>query len=157
MGEGAFGIEEQAPLEGEQLRLAVEQLNLLVDDLAGKRAVHVAAKARLSQLAEQVDAAEQKVKRMLEAAGLERFDGNSIVVRLRERTTVKIPKDLGEKQALFSYLRERGIFEEMISVHSATLNSWYRSECEELEASGKVPEVPGLKPSSYVDLVVNEK
>lgn len=94
----------------------------------------------------------------MEAAGIERFDGELAAVTMKEKTSVKVPKSPEDKAAFFGYLREQGVFDDLATVNSATLNSWYRAELEVRRASGKSEEVPGLgSVTSYYDLSVRKK
>lgn len=68
--------------------------------------------------------------------------GNFII---SNRFTVQTPKTPEEKSAFFSYLKELGIFDELISVNSQTLNGWYRQEMDAALDRGEVNfMVPGI-------------
>lgn len=70
---------------------------------------------------------------------------------LSNRFTVPTPKDPEQKQAFFSYLKQKGIFEDLVSVHSQTLNAWYRQELDAALDKGDVNfKVPGLEDPKYV-------
>ena len=64
---------------------------------------------------------------------------------LGERTSVRMPKDNEERKAFFDYLRERGVYDELVSVSSQTLNAFYRSELELAILRGELDfTIPGL-------------
>jgi hypothetical protein len=64
---------------------------------------------------------------------------------LSDRFSVRVPKTLEEKKALFEYLKEKGIFFEMASVNSQTLNSFYKAEMEEAAKQGNTDfSIPGV-------------
>jgi len=49
------------------------------------------------------------------------------------------------KEEFWNFLRERGLFEQMISVNSNTLNSFAKEEFRAMEAAGELdPQIPGL-------------
>ncbi len=53
--------------------------------------------------------------------------------------------DQENKDEFWDYLREKGLFNSMITINSATLNSWAKQEFAEQEESGSLdPQVPGL-------------
>jgi hypothetical protein len=68
-----------------------------------------------------------------------------------DRFTVTVPKDLEAKKALMKHFTEKGIFFEMVTVNSATCNSYYKSEMEAAVARGDVDfKVPGLGEPKHV-------
>lgn len=61
------------------------------------------------------------------------------------KANVTVPETPEEKQALFDYLRQEGIFNEMVSVNSKTLNSLYKEKAEDAANSGILEfEMPGV-------------
>lgn len=46
------------------------------------------------------------------------------------RSSVKTPKLPADREAFFNYLKERGLFDNMITVNSQTLNAFYKKELE---------------------------
>lgn len=102
------------------------------------------------ELKEQTDLYEKKkdkVLSVLKNAGKKSYkvDGLANVI-ITQTPQVKMPKGLTEKEEFFSYLRDKGIFTEMVSVHSQTLNSWYKTEFENYANSGKIGfKIPGLE------------
>ena len=64
------------------------------------------------------------------------------------KISVKVPKDPEKKQEFFNYLKEKGVFEPMATIHSATLNSFYNAELEVAREEGHADfNIPGLEPS----------
>lgn len=68
--------------------------------------------------------------------------------------TVKTPKTLEEKAKLFDFLREKGLYDEMISINSQSLNSLYRALSAEAMEKGHLEFLmPGVDaPSSFTQL-----
>lgn len=74
------------------------------------------------------------------------------------RFTVTTPK--GEaKDEFFSYLKERGVFEDLVSVNSQTLNAWYKQEMEVARETGNFDfQIPGIgEPTAYEQVMLRKK
>lgn len=68
-----------------------------------------------------------------------------------DRFTVPTPKTIEDKKALGKNLQKRGIFWEMFSVNSQTLNSFYKTEMEAAIARGEKDfSLPGIAEPTYV-------
>jgi len=52
------------------------------------------------------------------------------MVSIAQKLSVKQPKEPDAKKAFFDYLKEKGIFEDLVSVHSQTLQAFYKTEWE---------------------------
>lgn len=152
MSSAQFGLSETIK------EVSITDLKDRVDRLAILRADYQAEKSRLSGLNETIEDLEREITRIMETAGLERFDGEDVAVFLKEKTSVKVPRDNESRAAFFNYLREQGVFEEMISVNSQTLNSWWKQEVEALRLKGLPDTVPGLdNVTTYYDISVRKK
>jgi hypothetical protein len=116
-----------------------------------------------SRLLDEASAVFEKSKQaMLEAlnaADLDKFTDDGITVSITERTSVQVPKTLEQKHAFFEYLKERGIYEEMVSVNSARLNAFYKEEERlQLEQGNIDFKIPGLdEVTTYQQLNVRTK
>jgi len=67
------------------------------------------------------------------------------LVSLRSRLSVQTPKTNEEKEALFGWLRDKGIFLDKVSINSRTLNSLYQAEYEaQLESGVADWRMPGV-------------
>jgi hypothetical protein len=64
--------------------------------------------------------------------------------------SVRVPT--GDRKAeFFEYLKECGTFEDLATVHSATLNSWYQQELEQAIAEGRDDfRAPGIEEPKIV-------
>lgn len=87
---------------------------------------------------------EQKMLATLEAIGKSSYQAKVGTLYISNRKSVKVPATPEDREAFFNYLRERGIFEKMITVHSATLTSYYNAEFDEAVAEGRDLEIPGI-------------
>lgn len=99
-----------------------------------------------------------KVLAYMDANELERFSvkgfGN---ISIMNRSSVKVPTG-DERQVFFNSLRERGIFDDMVTVNSATLNAWYNQELEIAIAAGNIDfKIPGIvEPKIYKTLTLRK-
>lgn len=61
--------------------------------------------------------------------------------------SVKTPKDPDQKAKFFEYLAEKGIKDDLLSVNSKTLNSFYNAEFEAARSAGADEfSMPGIEP-----------
>jgi hypothetical protein len=96
-------------------------------------------------ITKQVEEAELKMVSLLNESGLKNFRCDAGLVSLAERLSVKTPKSPEDREAFFSYLRDKGLFDQMISVNSATLNSFYKNEFEAAKERGDDDfKIPGI-------------
>jgi len=114
--------------------------------------------ARMSLCKKEVSAnleiAEGKALEVLVASNLKSFKSAHGTVGVTVRTSVKTPKTLEEKAALFAYLKEIGMYDELVSVNSTTLNSLYKSKLEEAQAQGQDDFVlPGVGEPSISQII----
>lgn len=66
-------------------------------------------------------------------------------VIMNARFTVKTPKEKEDKEAFFEYLKSKGMYDDMVSVNSQTLNSWYKEEMEAAKREGNFGfKIPGI-------------
>lgn len=100
-----------------------------------------------------------RLLQILEAAELERFDGDECSVSVRRKSSVKIPQTLEDKKALFKYLRDKGVYWRYVNINSASLNTFYAAEeALALERGEYEFSLPGILPAtSYTELAINKK
>lgn len=74
-----------------------------------------------------------------------------IIVR-QKRFTVTHPKDPENRKAFFDWLRQKKIFEDVVTVHSQTLNSLYKAEMQAAIDAGQTDfAIPGVEEPKYVE------
>lgn len=95
-----------------------------------------------------------EIMRTLEAMEIDSLKMNGFTFYVEEKESVKTPKTLEEKALFFEYLRQLGLFDEMVGVNSQTLNSFYRAKSEEALGQGVLEfRMPGIEPpTSYKQL-----
>ncbi len=98
-------------------------------------------------LTAQLDEAEGKMMAMLEESQLKNFKSEIGTVSVTHRLSVTTPKLPEDRAAFFEFLKTRQLFDQMITVNSQTLNSFYKAEFEEAAKRGeddfKIPGISG--------------
>jgi len=78
-------------------------------------------------------------------------------ISMAKRLSISHPKEPEAKGAFFDFLKQKGIFEDMVTVNSQTLNSWYRQEFELAKDEGRLIEIPGIGEPNYVETLSMKK
>lgn len=92
-----------------------------------------------------VEEAENKMLAMLDEAKLPSFRCEYGNVGKTMRMSIKTPKSPEDRSAFFGWLKSKGIFDDVISVYSATLNSLYKDEFQAAKERGEEDfKIPGL-------------
>jgi hypothetical protein len=120
------------------------QLAADVDELHAIKAESDLLKDKLAEVTRRFTEKQEKVLTILEHVGVEKAMGSrGGVAAVEVKESVKVPKDEASRELFFEYLKEQGIFENMITVHSQTLNAWYNAEVQDREVGWTVP---GIEP-----------
>ena len=62
-----------------------------------------------------------------------------------QKYSVSLPKEDGEKSELFGYLKDKGIFDTLVTINYQTLNSFYSQERDAAKEEGRYDfKIPGL-------------
>lgn len=93
-----------------------------------------------------------ELNEIMEAMDIQRFEGS-----LGKITRVKIdyvsnPATEEQKEQFNEYLKEQGLFDDMVSVHHQKLNSFYRDQLEQAIEKGEELIIPGLEPKQRVEI-----
>lgn len=115
-------------MEQNNVDISVQRLNQMVEQLAQLRAEEETLDLERKKLQMKLDALEGQLMEILEEQGMSSFTAPSGLINLVQKSSVTTPKTLEQKRSLFKYLSDRGVFEELVSVNSQTLNSFYRAE-----------------------------
>ena len=115
-------------MEQSSIDISVQRLNEMVEQLATLRAEEEALDLERKKLTMKLDTLEGQLMEILEEQGMSSFVSPSGLINLVRKSSVTTPKTLEQKRELFKYLADRGVFEELVSVNSQTLNSFYRAE-----------------------------
>ncbi len=94
---------------------------------------------------EALEQLERKIATVLEAHERQSFQSSRGTVYFHETTSFKLPEGQDNKALFFQHLKEKGIFEDMVSVHSKTLNTYCKKELEAALEDGNVTfKIPGI-------------
>lgn len=131
----------------EQLTAAVTKL----DEIRGKKNLLA---AQLSEVQASLDQAESEALALLKEANLPNFRGPDGLISVVHRTSVKVPKEPTDRERFFQYLRERNLFDSMITVNSQTLNAFYKQELELAKERGESDfALPGISGETIVETI----
>lgn len=125
-----------------------------MNDTIGEQTAKV---AELKKKKEEIEAQEKYISgryhaecevllKMLEASELNSINAHGYTFYINSSMSVTTPKSYEDKQALFNFLKERGIFDDYISVNSKSLNSLYNKLAEEALENGIIEfKMPGIE------------
>lgn len=125
--------------------ITVEQFEKICDDISRLRAEIAAKKAEVSKLQDDLDQVEKQAMAMLEASDKTKYVSEAGTIYTAVYESVAVPKG-DSKQAFFDYLKQQGIYEEVVTVNSQWLNGWYRKEKEAAIEKGDILfTIPGIE------------
>jgi hypothetical protein len=128
-------------------KITVEELDSLCSEYKAALEVYQSAKAVSDVAYKEQERLKGKVVEALEQAGKSKYVVEGIgTFYFIDKMSVKIPKDLDQKKAFFKYLHDTygdTVYWDKVSVHSATLNSFYNAELEQFNEKAKAGLVSG--------------
>ena len=113
-----------------------KQIGDLAKDLLDIKEKIELGKTYLSELQQRYDSMGIELMNQLEVLNLDSFKAYDYTFYPQEKESVRIPKDEESKEKFYSWLKEQGLFDSMISVNSQTLNSLYKAKAEEALKDG---------------------
>ncbi len=136
----------------------VEKVKRLVQELWTLRRDYEEKDLIRKAIGKEYDQKEAELLNVMEVCELDRFDGPDCAVFRNTRSSVATPKTEAERLAFFGYLKKIGEFDNLITVNSQTLNSWYKAELQAAEQRGDIEfDVPGLNVTTVPTLTVRKK
>ena len=94
---------------------------------------------------------EKKLLSHLQENKIENYKSKKGTVYIQDYFSVKVPKDSENRSKFFGYLKDKGIFEDMITVHSRTLNSYYCEELDQAKERGDTDfSIPGIEEPRHI-------
>lgn len=137
---------------------SLKQFTEHVREIWEQKAVVDNIKDRLAEESKKLEGLKKDAIKVMEAGEIEKFNvpGFGTVSR-QKKFSVRVPKDLASKLQLFDYIKtQKGedVLQSMVSVNSATLNSFYKEERDEAVKRGDIDwTIPGLsEPDIYFQL-----
>lgn len=115
----------------------------------------MALEAQVKELRAQADAMENRVRDTMKAHGMKKFHVTGKgTIGITNKYSWKIPQDLTKKREFLKYLQGKGVFLEMVSVNSQTLNKFCKEQIEIAKGEGKVDWNPdGLEPPTLRETI----
>lgn len=112
------------------------------------------AEGALKAAKEELTGYTQQILRTLDLMDIDSYKAHGFNFYKEHNTSVTVPKTIEEKQALFDFLQSKGIFLEMVSINSKTLNKLYKDFAEEAAKEGILDfRMPGIgEPTLYTNL-----
>lgn len=95
--------------------------------------------------------------KIMKDSGKEKFFVEGMgTIYIHNRYSVTVPKEPSRRQEFFNYLKDKGVFEDIITVNHQTLNSYWK---QEWETAGSSPdfEIPGVGQPTLFQTVATRK
>lgn len=115
------------------MSITVEELEAHCKSIADLRNEIDADKAALSKKSEQLEEMELKAIAMLKDLNKTSYKSNHGQIIRTEKWRVNLPQSDEDRAAFFQYLKDKGLFDKMISVNANTLNSFWKQEFENVK------------------------
>ena len=126
-----------------EAKITVEELEEKQLEVFRAKATYEASKAKTSDLYAEFKKLQGAHVERLEALGKTSYKSDAGNFSYTMVENVKL--DPAKKREFWEYLKSRGLFEDMITVNSQTLNSFAKGEMAAMEEAGDLdPELPGL-------------
>jgi hypothetical protein len=137
-------------------QVTLQELDLLAQSIFHQRGVSEDLEELLKTSNKTLDRLQAQMIAILDRFGRTNYEVPGVgKLVVSERSYVGLPKTPEAKEAFYSYLKDKGIFDELISVNSNTLNSFYKREREIAREEGRALEfkIPGIgEPSTSTTL-----
>lgn len=138
--------------------LTVQELDEIIQEMFKKRTAIDALEEEISKHREVLKNLEAKVTTALKELGRDSYKTPVGSLGIRQMWRVTTPKDAESKAKFFEFLKERGIYDEMISVNSQTLNAFYNREMEAAKEKGDIDfAIPGIAEPALFETVYMRK
>lgn len=130
------------------MSITLEELEKRHKEIFQKRADYEAAKAEASRIYTELKSMQEEFAEILEAHGRTKYQSENGTFSFKYEQNWSLSANPEEKQAFFEYLKEKGLYDSMITVNSRTLNSFCKHEEEAaLEHNDVDISIPGLNKS----------
>jgi hypothetical protein len=133
-------------MENQTASVTVADLDALVRQIFDQKLLIEEAEAGVTVLNKELARLEEKAVVCLEELERDNYKTEFGTIYINEKWRVNMPQTDEDKQALFGFLREKGIFDKYATVNSNSLNSLYMAEWEAAIEDGKGMEfsMPGI-------------
>lgn len=146
--------QEQFNFSQHTKEINLTEFDALCKKLYEQRAVVESMEKSLKDETARLEDLKQKVMAVMNDAGKEKYHVDGLgLLYFQTKRTASMPKDPEKRAKFFSYLRDKGIFEDLITVHSQTLTSFWNQEFEAAQSPDFA--IPGIdEPSARKTLVM---
>lgn len=125
--------------------MTVKELDDLTSEIFTLKSDKDKIEETLSELNKSLQAKERKCIEVMKELHLESFKGSGGTLTPYDKVSYGVPKTEEDRQAFFNYLKERQVFDGMVTVHHATLNAYVTQAFNEAKERGDIFfSVPGL-------------
>lgn len=134
--------------------VTVKDLDNLVREIAAKRAEIEELETQTTAKNKELASLQAKAHNYLRELGRDDFKSPFGTLAIRQVWQVTNPKTEEEKAALFSWMRERGIYDRYATVHATALKSLFLAEREAYVKDGGDPmlfTLPGMEPAKLFE------
>lgn len=138
-------MEDQSAQSAPTPPVTVQDLDNLVAELRAAREEKDRISALLTEQNKVVVNLEAKAAAFLKELGRDNFASPHGTVYMRRTWSWTLPKADEDKLAFRAWLRERGIEDQYLTVHSASFNSLCNAEREAAEKNGEFASIPGVQ------------
>jgi len=131
------------------MSITVDEMNELAKSIREQEEKYEAAKKEATAQFNALEKLENLMGKALLDLGQDKFQTPYGTMVLTKRTSFKVPKLEEDRAIFFEKLKEMGVYEDMITVNSATMNGFLKDEYKAAEARGEdmvVYRFPGVEP-----------
>ncbi len=132
-------------------KITVDKLRDAIDKCFDLKADHDDAKKEAAKIWGDYTEKYLEVVGMMEDLELDKFVSKKGTFSFKYDESFKVPKTPETRKEFFDFLKEKGVYEDMVTVNSRTLNSWAKQEAQAAEDDGDYDyQIPGLVKSDPV-------
>ena len=142
----------------ESSKITVEELKACAEAIFAAKNQKEEIEKELSSVNESIRTLENRCLEYLSALGLESFKSTSGTVTSSQRVAYTVPKTDTDRESFFNYLREKGVFDGLVTVNYQTLNGWAKKEYEAAKEAGDLFfSIPGLGAPTITPVLSNRR
>jgi hypothetical protein len=132
-------------------KITVEELQKKIDSCFELKELHDEKKKEAAKVWGDYTTTYLEVISMMEQLDLDKFSTKKGTFSFKYDESFKTPKTPEDRKAFFDFLKDKGVYDEMVTVNSRTLNSWAKQEVAAAEDEGDFDyQIPGLTKSDPV-------
>jgi hypothetical protein len=137
------------------MSIAVEELEEKIKECFDLRDQVIALKEQLADITGDLERKQQYVADVLKSLNKDSYHSRHGIFGHKEKHSYKIARDPELKNLFFEFLKKEGVYDQLRTVHSASLNSYAN---EKIEKEGLMDyDIPGLEKSETYTVVSMRK